>query len=105
MKPPRNCLIRALFMIQPSSILGSKWEEYMLSIQPRGVGRVEDRKRGSGRGKGRDGLEGENLKPGGWHVHWTPSKHNSFEANTNGIFPECLLFICIFLPYLEGPVL
>lgn len=57
MKPSRNCLIRALFMIQPSSILGSKWEEYVLSIQPRGTGRVEDRKKGSGRGKGRGRLE------------------------------------------------
>lgn len=104
MKPSRNCLIRALFMTQPSSILGSKWEEYVLSIQPRDVGRVEDRKKGSGRGKGRGGLEG-GRESKAWHVNWTLSKHNSFEANTNGIFPECLLFICIFLPYLEGPVL
>lgn len=54
MKPPRNCLIRALLMTQPSSILGSKWEEYILSIQPRGVGRVEDGKRGSVRAAGRE---------------------------------------------------
>lgn len=65
MKPSRNCLIRALFMTQSSSMLGSKWEEYVLSIQPRDVGRVEDRKKGSGRGKeGAGWREGGNLKPG-----------------------------------------
>lgn len=57
MKPPRNYLLQVLIVTQRSSILGPKWVAYVLSIQPRGKGRVEVRKKGS-RGEGRGRQEG-----------------------------------------------
>lgn len=55
-------------------------------------------------GEGKEGAgwrEERNLKPGGWPVNWTPSKHNSFEVNTNGIFPR-MPVVYLYLSSLLG---